>query len=126
METSHAFHLPPAPPAFVNTAKLPTIVIPPIQRAAAVVDKDGMLAEVDNYDIQPDCNEPHPKSDDEDSVDTDASNEDSGGDEFDFSALEGTAKAGIDEQTIARTFYKLKQVAPKLAQLGIYLKATQI
>jgi hypothetical protein len=128
-ETSHAFQLPPAPPASVNTAKLPTIVIPPIQRAAAAVDdalRDDMLAEVDNDETQPDSNEPHPESDDEDSVDTDASNEDGDGDEFDFSALEGTAKVGIDEQTIARTFYELEQAAPKLAQLGIYLKATQI
>jgi DNA-directed RNA polymerase delta subunit len=113
----------------VNTEKLSTIVILPIQRAAAAVDdalRDEMLAEVDNDKIQPDSNKPHSESDDEDSVDTDASNESGNGDEFDFSALEGTAKVGIDEQMIARTFHKLEQAALKLVQLSIYLKATQI
>jgi hypothetical protein len=76
---------------------------------------------------QHDGNESQPESDDEGSVDTDASNEDGDGDDaFNFSALGGTAKAGIDEQTIARTFYELEQAAPKLAQLSIYLKETQI
>jgi hypothetical protein len=88
--------------------------------------KSDMLAEVDNNETQPDSNKPHPKSDNEDSVDPDASNEDGDGDEFNFSALEGTAKMGIDKQMITRTFYKLEQAAPKLVQLGIYLKATQI
>jgi hypothetical protein len=129
-ETSHAFRLPPAAPASVTTAKLPTIVIPPIQRAAAAVDdalRDDMLAKIDNDKYHHDGNESQPESDDEGSVDTDASDEDGDGDDvFNFSALGGTAKAGIDEQTIARTFYELEQAAPKLAQLSIYLKETQI
>lgn len=42
--------------------------------------------------------------------------------EFDFTSLQGTAKATFDEQAVARVFYEMEGAAPKLGELAAYLR----
>ena len=58
---------------------------------------------------------------DDGSVATDAPNDDKHN-AFDFTSLQGTSKAAFNEQTVTCVFYKLESAAPKLGELGTYLK----
>ena len=57
---------------------------------------------------------------DDESIATDVPDDEAN--EFDITSLRGVSKAAFDEQTIAHVFYELEGAAPKLGELGIYLK----
>jgi len=110
----------------------------PIEKAA-IATEDALRESEDAYLVEPDSAEElsvdqmtssaargasqvDDAGTDDESVATDAANDGSESNEFDFTSLHGISKAAFDEQTIARVFYELEGAAPKLGELGIYLK----
>ena len=102
----------------------------PMERAAAAVE-DELRESDDAYAVDPenpqqihtgDSRAEEDSESDNESVATDAPDDDER-DAFDFtSLLERTSKAAFNEQTVARVFYELEGAAPKLGELGAYLK----
>jgi len=102
----------------------------PMERAAAAVE-DELCESDDAYAVDPenpqqihtgDSRAEEDSESDNESVATDAPDDDER-DAFDFtSLLERTSKAAFNEQTVARVFYELEGAAPKLGELGAYLK----
>jgi hypothetical protein len=98
-----------------------------IHQAAAIVDEalretDGVYEEDSEADKVVSVRE---DDSDNESVVTDASTSESGDieEEFDFSALLGTARASINDQAVSRTFYDFERMAPKLGEWQQYLRA---
>lgn len=56
------------------------------------------------------------------SCDSSEPDPESGGDEFDFTVIRGTAARGITEQQVARTLHELSDTFPRLARLGSWLQ----
>jgi hypothetical protein len=104
----------------------------PIEKAA-IATEDALRESEDAYTVEPEVEELHADrtarlavlggddtdDTDDESVATDTPDKPN---EFDFTSLHGVSKAAFDEQTIARVFYELEGAAPKLGELGIYLK----
>jgi hypothetical protein len=101
----------------------------PMECAAAAVE-DELRESDDAYLVDPENPQPthteHLRAEedsesDNESIATDAP-DDGERNAFDFTALRGTSKAAFDEQTITRVFYELEGAAPKLGEIGAYLK----
>ncbi|KAH9945524.1 hypothetical protein B0H21DRAFT_694117, partial [Amylocystis lapponica] len=94
----------------------------PMQQAAGLVEDVLREAAKDVYHSADILDQPaseklqdDPDSDDTQSVATDAD------DEFNFTALRGSSRRAVNNQSIARALHELDSAAPKLQQLGEYL-----
>ncbi|TDL28464.1 hypothetical protein BD410DRAFT_695097, partial [Rickenella mellea] len=59
---------------------------------------------------------------DDDGSESDSSESDAAGDDFDFTILRASGRAAVDEQAVARVFYELEGAGAKLRNLSTFLK----
>jgi AraC-like DNA-binding protein len=110
----------------VSSRSCTTSLKTPISQAATTVE--DMLREAEDIFVEEEAGTNEDENeDDRESIATDASDdlhETSGG--FDLPSLQGSAKAGIEEQALSRVFYELEGAAPKLGELGVYLQQARL